>query len=61
MKEQEKEIQRLKKENDFLEETSSFFAASHLKFLAIKKKDGESKGDIAFFCQTLHVSRQGFY
>lgn len=32
-----------------------------MKFIAIKTKDGESKGDIAFFCRTLHVSRQGFY
>jgi putative transposase len=32
-----------------------------MKFIAIKTKDCESKGDIAFFCQTLHVSRQGFY
>ena len=32
-----------------------------MKFIAIKTKDGQSKGDMAFFCQTLHVSRQGFY
>lgn len=31
VKEQEKEIRRLKKENDFPEEASAFFAASHLK------------------------------
>ena len=31
VKEQEKEIKRLKKENDFLEEASAFFAASRLK------------------------------
>ncbi|NBH26504.1 transposase [Lachnospiraceae bacterium] len=30
VKEQEKEIRRLKKENDFLEEASAFFAASRL-------------------------------
>ena len=32
-----------------------------MKFIALKTKDGESKGDIAFLCRTLHVSRQGFY
>ena len=31
VKEQEKEIRRLKKENDFLEEASAFFAAGRLK------------------------------
>ena len=31
VKEQEKEIHRLKKENDFLEEAGAFFAASRLK------------------------------
>ena len=31
VKEQEKEIRRLKKENDFLEEASAFFAASRLR------------------------------
>ena len=31
IKEQEKEIRRLKKENDFLEEASAFFAASRRK------------------------------
>ena len=37
LKEQEKEIRRLKKENEFLEEASAFFAASRLK-LAKKKE-----------------------
>ena len=32
-----------------------------MKFIALKTKDGELKGDIAFYCRTLHVSRQGFY
>ena len=31
LKAQEKEIRRLKKENDFLEEASAFFASSRLK------------------------------
>ena len=31
VKEQEKELRRLKKENEFLEEASAFFAASRLK------------------------------
>ena len=30
-----------------------------MKFIALKTKDGELKGDIAFFCRILHVSRQG--
>lgn len=59
VKELEKENRRLKKENDFLEEASAFFAASRLK--SAKTKDGESKGEIAFCCRTLRVSRQGFY
>ena len=37
VKEQEKEIRRLKKENDFLEEASSFFAASRLKSAKTKE------------------------
>ncbi len=32
-----------------------------MKFIALKTKDGELKGDIAFYCRVLHVSRQGFY
>ena len=32
-----------------------------MKFIALKTKDGELKGDIACFCRILHVSRQGFY
>lgn len=32
-----------------------------MKFIALKTKDGELKGDIAFCCRILHVSRQGFY
>ncbi len=36
-KEQEKEIRRLKKENDFLEEASTFFAASCLKSAKMKE------------------------
>ena len=31
-----------------------------MKFIALKTKDGESKGEIAFCCRTLRVSRQGF-
>ena len=48
VKEQEKEIRRLKEENEFLEEASAFFAASRQKsckkqrmiFLVIKTEDG---------------------
>ena len=32
-----------------------------MKFIALKTKDGELKGEIAFCCRILHVSRQGFY
>ena len=49
VKELEKENRRLKKENDFLEEASAFFAASRLK--SAKTKDGELKGNIAFYCR----------
>ena len=37
VKEQEKEIRRLKKENDFLEEASAFFAVSRLKSAKTKE------------------------
>ncbi|MDO4943427.1 MAG: hypothetical protein Q4E73_11430 [Lachnospiraceae bacterium] len=37
VKEQDKEIRRLKKENEFLEETSAFFAASRLKSAKTKE------------------------
>ena len=32
-----------------------------MKFIALKTKHGEWKGNISFFCRALHVSRQGFY
>ena len=32
-----------------------------MKFIAIKTDDGTKKGKIAFYCNALHVSRQGFY
>lgn len=31
-----------------------------MKFIALKTKDGQLKGNIAFYCKVLHVSRQGF-
>lgn len=37
VKVQEKEIRRLKKENDFLEEASAFFAASRLQSAKTKE------------------------
>ena len=37
VKVQEKEIRRLKKENDFLEEASAFFASSRLKSAKTKE------------------------
>lgn len=32
-----------------------------MKFIAIKTSDGAITGDIAFYCEVLGVSRQGFY
>ena len=32
-----------------------------MKFIAIKTEVGTIKGKLAFYCRTLHVSRQGFY
>ena len=32
-----------------------------MKFIAMKTEDGTIKGDIAFYCRVLHISRQGFY
>ena len=67
VKEQDKEIRRLKEENEFLEEASAFFAASRRKsakteimFIAIKTDDGRIKGKISFYCKVLRVSRQAF-
>ena len=69
VKEQDKEIRRLKEENEFLEQASAFFAASRRKsakknerlmFIAIKTDDGRIKGKISFYCKVLHVSRQAF-
>ena len=49
LKVQDKEIRRLKKENDFLEEASAFFAASRLKSTKIHrpnhKPNGSTKAD----------------
>ena len=42
-------------------EPSEVSKNERMKFIALKTKDGESKGEIAFCCRTLHVSRQGFY
>ena len=69
LKAQEKESRRLKKEKDFLEDASAFFAASRLKsaknqrmkFILIKTQDGMLKGNIRFYCTILHITRQGFY
>ena len=67
VKELEKENRRLKKENDFLEEASAFFAREpsevskneRMKFIALKTKDGESKGDIAFLLQDPSCQQAG--
>lgn len=31
-----------------------------MRFIAVKTDDGRIKGEISFFCQMLHVSREGF-
>ena len=69
VKELEKEIRLLKKGNDFLEEASAFFRREpsevskneRMKFIALKTKDGSSKGNITFFCRVLHVKQTGYY
>ena len=69
VKEQDKEIRRLKEENEFLEGSQCFFRRQpsevsknqRMSFLALKTEDGRSKGKIAFYCRMLGVSRQGFY
>ena len=65
---QDKEIRRLKEENDFLKkpalfrsEPSEVSKSERMKFIAIKTDDGTVKGKLAFYCRMLHVSRQGFY
>ena len=53
----------------FLAEASAFFAASRrksakhlrMKFIDIKTEGGTIKGKIAFYCDALDVTRQGFY
>ena len=32
-----------------------------MKFIAIKTADGSITGNISFYCNMLHVTRQGFY
>ena len=32
-----------------------------MKLIALKTEDGKIKGEIAFYCRVLGVSRQGFY
>ena len=45
----------------FRREPSEVSKNERMKFIALKTKDGKLKGDTAFFCRVLHVSRQGFY
>ena len=65
VKDQDKEIRRLKGKNEFLEEASAFFRREpsevskneKIKFIAIKTDDGRIKGKLAFllsyaFCQS---------
>lgn len=59
MKEQDKEIRRLKEENEFLEEASAFSQPAvgsqqkqRLMFIAIKTDDGRIKGKILLLQST---------
>ena len=68
VKKQDKEIRRLKEENEFLEEASAFchrslkVSKNHgMIFLALKTEDGRLTGKISFYCRMLGISRQGFY
>ena len=61
-KEQSKEIKRLNELNEFLEEASAFFAKKErLKFIDLKTENGSIRGQTAFYCRALNVSRQSFY
>ena len=68
-REQTKEIARLKEENEFLAEASAFFCSEpsevskslRMRFIDIKTEGGTVKGKIAFYCDVLGVTRQGFY
>ena len=59
VKEQDKEIRRLKEENEFLEEASAFSQPAvgsqqkkqRLMFIAIKTDDGRIKGKISFIAK----------
>ena len=68
VKAQEKEIKRLKGENEFLTEASVFFCSEpsevskneRMKFIALKTEDGVKRGKISFYCRMLGVTREGF-
>ena len=65
VKEQDKEIRRLKEENEFLEEASAFFAASRRKSAKTEinvycNQTDDGRLGKFFYCKVLHVSRQAF-
>ena len=45
----------------FRRELSEVSKNERMKFIALKTKNGRLKGNIAFYCRILYVSRQGFY
>ena len=67
VKEQDKEIRRLKEENEFLEQASAFFRSQpsevskkqRLMFIAIKTDDGRIKGKISFLLQSASCFKAG--
>ena len=56
-KEQDKEIRRLKEENEFLEKTGK---NQRMIFLALKTEDGRIAGKTVPYCRMPGISRQGF-
>ena len=68
VKEQDKEIRRLKKKTNswrkpvlFSPQPSEVGKNQRMIFLALKTEDGRITGKISFYCRMLGVSRQGFY
>ena len=68
VKEQDKEIRRLKRRKRITLRKQVLFSQpavgsqqkQRLMFIAIKTDDGRIKGKISFYCKVLHVSRQAF-
>ena len=68
VKEQDKEIRRLKEkripggsQRFFRRQPSEVSKNQRMIFLALKTEDGRITGKISFYCRMLGISRQGFY